>query len=110
MNGQYYLINKKGNKFKFYWAPVSPDIVRGKYNNWGVAVIDLDWQTYDPRPLHLRAKPLGYDLQPHFQVLRFPTIDGQEYQSTYPQLSSHHILTAIRAFDKGERYACWISG
>lgn len=40
MNGQYHLINQKGNKFKFYWAPMSPDIKWGKYDNWGVAVVD----------------------------------------------------------------------
>ena len=64
MNGQYHLINQKGNKFKFYWAPMSPDIKWGKYDNWGVAVVDLDWATSDPRPFHLRAKPLEYELKP----------------------------------------------
>lgn len=36
MNGQYHLINRKGNKFKFYWAPMHPEINRTDYSKWGV--------------------------------------------------------------------------
>ena len=110
MNGQYHLINRKGNKFKFYWAPMHPEINRTDYSKWGVAVVDLDWKTYDPRPLHLRAKPLDYELQPTFQVLSFPIIGGEEYRNTYWVLGSHHLWQAIRVFEKGGKDAVWASG
>ncbi len=77
---------------------------------WGVAVVDLDWKTYDPRPLHLRAKPLDYELQPTFQVLSFPIIGGEEYRNTYWVLGSHHLWQAIRVFEKGGKDAAWASG
>lgn len=38
MNGQYHLINRKGNKFKFYWAPMHPEINRTDYSKW-------EWQS-----------------------------------------------------------------
>lgn len=110
MNGQYHLIVRKNNKFKFYWAPLHLSLSRCDYSKWGVAVVNLDWETYDPRPLHLRAKPLDYDLKPFFQVLRFPIIDGEENRSTYFQLESHHILGAIRAFENGQADYEWASG
>lgn len=75
MNGQYYLIKKIGTKYKFYWAPTSPAPEKD-FEDWGVAVIDFSWRTDDPRPKHLRAVPLGYKLQPRYQVLRDPKIDG----------------------------------
>lgn len=110
MNGQYHLINRKGNKFKFYWAPMDPSLNRCDYSKWGVAVVDLDWKTYDPRPLHLKAKPLPYDLKPFCQVLRFPIINGKEYRSTYFELKTHHILGAIRSFENGQVDYGWASG
>ena len=52
-----------------------PEINHTDYSKWGVAVVDLDWKTYDPSCCE--AKPLDYELQPTFQVLSFPIIGGK---------------------------------
>ncbi len=48
---------------------MSPQLKKSNYDNWGVAVVNLDWKTYDPRPKHLRATLLGYELQPRINPL-----------------------------------------
>lgn len=109
MNGQYRLINRKGTKFKFYWAPYSPWPERD-YADWGVAVVDLAWPILDPRPKHLRAKPLDYELKPFVQILRDPVIKGELDRSYRYTVLNSHLRSAIEAFMRGKRDYVWISG
>ncbi|MDY2640266.1 hypothetical protein ACQRBI_01910 [Lactobacillus johnsonii] len=78
LEGKYYLIKRSDHKWKFYWAPYEP-APKNDFDDWGVAVIDTHWKTDDPRPKHLRGKPLGYQLQPWIQVLRDPNVYSEKY-------------------------------
>lgn len=110
MNGKYYLIKKAGTKYKFYWAPLSPWPERD-FEDWGVAVIDFSWITEDPRPKHLRAASLGYELKPKCQVLRDPKIDGvRDGGYRYVVLGTGHVRRCLLGMDERHRYACWESG
>lgn len=110
MNGQYYLIKKSGTKYKFYWAPLSPWPERN-FEDWGIAVIDFSWITEDPRPKHLRATPLGYQLKPKYQVLRDARIDGVRDDSyRYMVLGTGHVYNCLRDMNEKDRYASWAAG
>lgn len=104
------MIKKAGTKYKFYWAPLSPWPERD-FEDWGVAVIDFSWITEDPRPKHLRAASLGYELKPKCQVLRDPKIDGvRDGGYRYVVLGTGHVRRCLLGMDERHRYACWESG
>ncbi|WEV60166.1 hypothetical protein OZX68_04385 [Streptococcaceae bacterium ESL0729] len=109
MNGKYHLIVQKGNKFKFYWAPMDPEIKKDDYSNWGVAAVDLTWKVKNPSFIHLNTEPSDEEVKPRFQVLRFPTIEGEEYRSTYV-LESYRTFAAVLAFKKGQKDFFWACG
>lgn len=110
MNGQYYLIKKIGTKYKFYWTLRSP-WPKKNFEDWGVAVIDFSWVTEDPRPKHLRAAPLGYQLKPRYQVLRNPEIDGVRDSSyRHMVLGTGHVYGCLLKMSEFRRYAGWESG
>ena len=111
MNGKCFLINRKGTKFKFYWAPLSPaPTPSAGFEQWGVAVVDLSWPIEDPRPLHLRAKPLPYSLKPPVQILRDPHIPGFEDEDFRSQVLGYHMYQAIQVFSQNKSYYSWASG
>ncbi|WP_438762963.1 hypothetical protein [Enterococcus sp. AZ194] len=59
---------RQGTKYKFYYAPIG--FSTRDLSVWGVIVLDFSWRVEDPRPLHLRQKPLGYQLMKPYQILR----------------------------------------
>lgn len=108
MNGQYYLIVRKNDHYKFYWAPYSPyplpklskELTQSDkaadeslFKNWGLAILDVS----------------GESLK--FQVLRQPEI-AVDYEMNWERsvLHTHHILGAIRCWENGRHYFTWMAG
>lgn len=107
MNGMYVLKSIEGTLYVFYWAPVHPEFT---YPNppldelnqkWGVAVVDTSWVINDPRPKHLRAEPLGFELHKPYDILSYPIIEGKPFKYDYPL---KHYANFIRPIAKNGLY------
>lgn len=90
MNGMSVLKSNSGTCYELYWAPVTPELTfpnpsqEELETKWGLVVIDLSWVVEDPRPKHLRAKPLGDDLKPPYEIVTYSRIAGKLYDKTSP--------------------------
>lgn len=111
LEGKYYLIKRNGYRWKFYWAPYEPAPEKD-FDDWGVAVIDASWKTEDPRPKHLRAAPLGYQLQPWIQILRDPNVYSEKYdlygKDWRPCLLKSDVLKCLVGSDKYHRRMLYV--
>lgn len=123
MNGMSVLKSISGTRYEMYWAPVTPELTFPNPSQeeleikWGLVVIDLSWVVEDPRPKHLRAKPLGYDLKPPYEIVTYPRIDGKLYDKTSPLVKCRSFVREIHELGlmrddgkKGDRYWWAASG